>query len=264
VVLTRASVAGEFQVVTTKLEGQPAADLTNSRFGTLTITGRAPTGWIDLTRAKADIFDDDPLDWHGDLVLDDFEYTSIPRAGVTTKQREDWLSRALGASQRKSGSRDEIYLPQPYEQLAEAYRRAGDDRAARRIQLAKNRRRNDVTKWNRWYSKVANIVQDIMIGYGYAYWRALIWLVALFVLGAALFRYGAPPHAIAHPSHSFTLSDSAGYTLNLLIPITSLDERQVWQSSNGAGEVAAAALVVVGWILAVTVFAGMARVLQRS
>jgi hypothetical protein len=264
VVLTRSSVAGEFQVDTTKLEGQPAADLTNARFGTLTITGRAPGGRVDLTRAKVDIFDDDPVHWDGDLVLADFEYTSIPLAGVTPKQREDWLSRALGASQRKTGSTQKVYLPQPYEQLAEAYRRAGDDRAARRIQLAKNRRRNDVTQWDRWYSKIANIVQDIMIGYGYAYWRALIWLVALFVLGAVLFRYGAPPHAIAHPSHSFTLSDSVGYTLNLLIPITSLDERQVWQSSNGAGEVAAAALVVVGWILAVTVFAGMARVLQRS
>jgi hypothetical protein len=264
VVLARSSVAGEFRVVTTKLEGQPAADLTNARFGTLKITGLAPAGRIDLTKAKADIFDDDPVHWHGDIVVDDFEYTSIPIAGVTLKQREEWLRRALRASQRKTGSPREGYLPQPYEQLAEAYRRAGDEHAARRIQLAKNRQRHRATPWRQWYSKIANIVQDIMIGYGYAYSRALIWLVGLFVLGTVLFRYGTPPHAIAHPSHSFTLSDSVGYTLNLLIPITSLDERQVWQSSNGAGEIAAAALVVVGWILAVTVFAGMARVLQRS
>lgn len=264
VVLARSSVAGEFRVVTTKLEGQPAADLTNARFGTLKITGLAPAGRIDLTKAKADIFDDDPVHWHGDIVVDDFEYTSIPIAGVTLKQREEWLRRALRASQRKTGSTREGYLPQPYEQLAEAYRRAGDEHAARRIQLAKNRQRHRATPWRQWYSKIANIVQDIMIGYGYAYSRALIWLVGLFVLGTVLFRYGTPPHAIAHPSHSFTLSDSVGYTLNLLIPITSLDERQVWQSSNGAGEIAAAALVVVGWILAVTVFAGMARVLQRS
>jgi len=264
VVLARSSVAGEFRVVTTKLEGQPAADLTNARFGTLKITGLAPAGRIDLTKAKVDIFDDDPVHWHGDIVVDDFEYTSIPMTGLTPRQREEWLSRALSASQRKTGSPREVYLPQPYEQLAEAYRRAGDEHAARRIQLAKNRQRHRATPWRQWYSKVANIVQDIMIGYGYAYWRALIWLVGLFVLGTVLFRYGAPPHAIAHPSHSFTFSDSVGYTLNLLIPITSLDERQVWQSSNGAGEIAAAALVIVGWILAVTVFAGMARVLQRN
>ncbi len=264
VVLARSSVAGEFRVDTTKLAGQPAADLANARFGTLKITGLAPAGRVDLTKAKADIFDDDPKRWHGDIVVDDFEYTSIPMAGVTPKQREEWLRRALRASQRKTGDPREGYLPQPYEQLADAYRRAGDDHAARLTQLAKHRQRHRATPWRRWYSKVSNIVQDMLMGYGYAPWRALIWLVGLFAFGTLLFRYGAPPHAIAHPSHSFTLSDSVGYTLNLLLPFTSLDERQVWQSSNGPGEVAAATLVVVGWILGVTVFAGAARVLQRS
>src|SRR5262249_39152507 len=138
------------------------------------------------------------------------------------------------------------------------------DHAARRIQLAKLRQRNRATIWRQWYSKAWNILQDIVIGYGYAPWRALIWLVGLFAFGSLLFRYGAPPRAIIHPSHTFTLNDSVGYTLNLLLPITSLDERQAWQSSNGAGEIAAATLVVFGWILGATVFASAARILQRS
>jgi len=264
--MDRLSVAGEFRLLTTGLEGYPsAADLTAGRFGMLAISGLPPAGRLDLTRARADFFRDDPGHWRdGDIILDEFEYTSIQMTGVTLKQREEWLRRALAASQRKPGGDHGGYLPQPYEQLAEAYRRAGDDHAARRIQLAKYRQRNHVTKWRRWYSKLWNIVQDGMIGYGYAPLRALIWLIGLFVLGAVLFRYGAKPHSITALHRSFTFSDSVSYTLDLLLPTSGLQERQVWQSTNGLGEVSAATLVVFGWTLGATVFAAAARVLQRN
>lgn len=264
--LARSSVAGEFTLRTTELKGYPvAANLTNARFTTLSITGVPPAGCLDLTKAKADFFKDGPAHWQGgDVILDEFEYTSIQMAAVTLKQREEWLRRALAASQRKPGGDHDGYLPQPYDQLADAYRRAGDDHAARCIQLAKYRQRNHVTKWRQWYSKLWNVLQDSIIGYGYAPLRALIWLIGLFVAGTVLFRYAAQPYSIAGPRHSFTLSESVSYTLNLLVPVTSLDDRQMWHSANGAGEVAAAAFVVFGWVLGATVFAGATRVLQRS
>jgi hypothetical protein len=171
----------------------------------------------------------------------------------------------MAASRRKVGGDPDGYLPQPYEQLAEAYRRAGDDSAARRIQLAKYRQRNRVTSWRRWYSKLWNVLQDGVIGYGYAPLRALTWLLGLFALGVLLFRYGATPYPIADVQHrSFTLSDSVGYTLDLLLPTSALQERQVWHSVNGLGELAASSLVVFGWLLTATVFAAAARVLQRN
>jgi hypothetical protein len=55
-----------------------------------------------------------------------------------------------------------------------------------------------------------------------------------------------------------------GYTLDLILPASALQERQIWQSSDGLGEVAAAGLVVFGWVLTATVFAAAARVLQRD
>jgi hypothetical protein len=264
--MARLSVAGEFRLLTTGLEGYPAAaDLTTGRFGMLAISGLPPAGRLDLAKARADFFRDDPGHWrNGDIILDEFEYTSIQMTGITLKQREEWLRRAMAASQRKPGGDHDGYLPQPYEQLAEAYRRAGDDHAARRIQLAKYRQRNHVTKWRRWYSKLWNIVQDGMIGYGYAPLRALIWLIGLFALGTILFRYGAKPHSITPLHRSFTFSDSVSYTLDLLLPTSGLQERQIWQSANGLGEVSAATLVVFGWTLGATVFAAAARVLQRS
>jgi hypothetical protein len=266
--LGRASVGGEFRLLTTGLKGRStAADLTNGRFGTLVIRGEPPAGFLDLTKAKAEFFQDGPaVRWpHGYIILDDFEYGAIQMTSVTVKDRKQWLLNAMSASARKSGSTRGRYLPQPYDQLADAYRRAGDDHAARLIQLAKYRRRNSVTTWrSRWYSKLWNILQDVVIGYGYAPRRALMWLLGLFVLGVLLFRYVAQPYSLISGHHHFTLNNSVAYTLDLLLPTSALNERQVWQSANGFGEVAAAGLVVFGWLLTATVFAAAARVLQRN
>jgi hypothetical protein len=264
--LARSSVAGEFRLVTTELKGYPkAADLTNCQFTTVALSGDPPAGFLDFTKAKADFFKDSAAYWQsGDIVLDGFEYRAIQMTWVTVKQREQWLSRAMETSRRKPGGDHDGYLPQPYEQLAAVYRSAGDDHAAHRIQLAKYRQRNRVTPWGRWYSKLWNMLQDGVIGYGYAPLRALMWLVGLFLLGVLLFRYGAIPYSIASGHRSFTLSDSVGYTLDLLLPTSALQERQVWQSANGLGEVAASGLVVFGWLLTATVFAAATHVLQRN
>jgi hypothetical protein len=268
--LSRLSVGGEFRLDTTGLKGNStAANLTNGRFATLTIIGGPPAGFLDLTKAKADFFQDGPAArWRidrGVIILDEFEYRTIQMTNVTVEQRKQWLRQAMEASRRNSGAHDG-YLPQPYEQLAGAYRRAGDDQSARRIQLAKYRQRNRMTRWGLWYIKLWNILQDVAIGYGYKPLRALVLLLVLFVFGLLLFRYSARPYSIVGVHHhpGFALSNSAGYTLNLLLPASALDERQAWQSANGMGEVVAASLVVFGWLLTATVFAAAARVLQRN
>jgi hypothetical protein len=264
--LSRLSVAGETRLLSTGLKGYPtAADLANGRFTTLAISGEPPAGLLDFTKAKADFFKDGPAHREGGaVILDEFEYRAIQMTRVTVEQREQWLHRAMEASRRKPDGDHDGYLPQPYDQLTEAYRRAGDDHAARRIQLAKYRQRNRATSWRRWYSKLWNIVQDVVIGYGYAPLRALTWLTGLFALGVLIFRYVAKPYAIVSVHHTFTLSNSIGYTLDLLLPTSTLDERNVWQSANGFGEVAAASLVIFGWLLTATVFAAVTRVLQRN
>jgi hypothetical protein len=264
--LARSSVAGEFRLLTTELKGYPrAADLSNCQVSTLQLSGDPPPGFLDFTKATADFFKDSAPYWQsGDVILDGFEYRSIQMNWVTVKQREQWLIRAMQASRRKPGGDHDGYLPQPYDQLAAVYHRAGDDRAAHSIQLAKYRQRNRVIGWRRWYSKLWNFVQDVVIGYGYRPTRAFLWLLVLFAAGVVLFRYGSTPYPIASGHRSFTLSDSAGYTLDLLLPTSALQERQVWQSANGFGEVAAASLVIFGWVLTATVFAAATRVLQRD
>jgi hypothetical protein len=184
---------------------------------------------------------------------------------VRLKDRYQWLRRGTSETQAETGGYyNPRYLAQPYEQLAEAYRRVGRDHAARCVLLEKCRQRNRTTSWQQWYTKIWYFMQDLLIGYGYTPFRALIWLAGLFVLGTGLFRYVASPVWIGTPRHGFTFGDSVSYTLDLLMPVSSLSDRQIWHSATGSGEILASALVVFGWILGATVVAGAARVLQRT
>jgi len=79
VILTRSIIGGELMLLTTNLQGDIAADLTNTRIGALTITGEPPAGILDLTKVRTDVFSDNPGRWRdrGRIVLNGFEYTSI-------------------------------------------------------------------------------------------------------------------------------------------------------------------------------------------
>jgi hypothetical protein len=265
VILTRSTVGGELTLLTTNLKGDIAADLTNARLGALTIAGEPPGGILDLTKVRTDVFRDNPERWRGRgrIVLNGLEYTSIHMDQVTLKDRYLWLRRGIAKAER-GGYYDPRYLAQPYEQLAQAYRRVGDDHAARCLLLEKCRQRNRATSWRQWYTKIWNFMQNILVGYGYMPGRALIWLTALLLLGTGVFRYVVQPVWIGAPPHHISLGDSVSYTLDLLMPVSSLSDRQIWHSANSTGELLASALVVFGWILGATVIAGAARVLQRS
>jgi hypothetical protein len=267
VILTRATIGGELTLLMTNLKGDVAADLTNARIGALTITGQPPDGILDLTRVRTEVFSDDPVRWHdrGRIVLNGLEYTSIHMDRVTLKDRYRWLSNGVKEAQAEHGGYYKPqYLAQPYEQLAQAYRRVGDDQAARYLMLEKCRQHTRATPPRQWYNRIWYYLQDILVGYGYTPFRALIWLAALLLLGTGVFRYVVQPVWIGTPPHRFGLGDSVSYTLDLLMPVSSLSDRQIWHSANGTGEFLASALVVFGWILGATVVAGAARVLQRN
>ena len=65
------------------------------------------------------------------------------------------------------------YSPQPYEQLAAVYRRAGRDQDARTVAIAKQRaRRRTLSLPGRLWS----LLLDGLVGYGYRTWVAGLWL----------------------------------------------------------------------------------------
>jgi hypothetical protein len=102
----------------------------------------------------------------------------------------------------------------------------------------------------------------VLVGYGYAPWRAAVWLIGLFVVGTLIFRYG--PQPVSPQPRAFTFTDSVVYTFNLLLPIIGINNTGKWQTAPGTGQVFATALVIFTWILGATIVAAISRRLTQT
>ncbi|MFI9718775.1 oxidoreductase [Streptomyces sp. NPDC052396] len=182
----------------------------------------------------------------GSLVMAGFSYeTLIPLGPFPLAKRLEWVAAATPE-----------YAPEPYERLAGALRGGGEDADARAVLLAKQRRRRETLPLA---GKAWGLLQDWTVAYGYRPGRAALWMAVLWALGTLYFA-GHPMPPIRHdeaPTWNPEL-----YTLDLLLPIVDLGQGKAWRT-EGLGQWLAAALVLVGWVLATTVTAGASRLLQR-
>jgi hypothetical protein len=211
-------------------------------------TARPVNGALQLAQARVRTLDDDSAAWPAEIWLNGFSYEVIrhPTGRVPVAERLDWVSRCpLG------------YQPQPYEQLAAYYRRAGHDDDVRRVLLAKQRhRRTTLTAPGR----TAGRLLDITVGYGYRPWLAAIWLALLLTAGTVVYAIDRPhalPGGPVPPFNAFT------YTLDLLIPIGAFGLRSAY-ASTGPAQWLADGLIAAGWILATAVIAGITRTVRRE
>ncbi len=205
-------------------------------------------GILDLTAAKTSSYHDDPAFWPDTLRLDRFVYDAIE--GASTTERLEWLRR----NQRG-------YSPQIYEQLAAVYRRTGHNEDARRILIAKQRRR---FAQGNLAGKLGGFLLDCTVGYGYRTWLALVWLAGLLALGTYLFGYvyagdltPANKSNVPPPFQPFL------YTLDLLLPVASLHQRDGWVA-HGAAQWWSAIFIVMGWVLATAVVLSLTGFLKRD
>ncbi|MFF7243802.1 oxidoreductase [Embleya sp. NPDC008237] len=210
---------------------------------------RPPRGRIVLANATIGTLTDAPDTWPapGDLVLAGTRYTVLrSEVAVSVRRRIDWVERGTPE-----------YTPQPYDQLAGAYRAAGEDEHARSVLLAKQRRRRaGLGPAGRLWGHV----QDAAIGYGYRPARALGWLVALVAVGTAVFAADPPAPLKAGEAPHW---NPFWYTLDLLLPVVTLGQDSAWKPT-GVGQWLAYTLILLGWVLAGAAAAGAGRVLNRA
>jgi hypothetical protein len=232
-------------------------------------TAKPVLGIVDLGNARISVLRDDPMTWPADIRLDGFSYDSL---AATSKHDERERRRQRYPSDSASTSGDTLsassrlvwlslngagYRPQPFEQLAAFYRRIGHDDQARKVLLAKQRRRRSTQGLG---GKPWGYLLDWSVGYGYRPWLAAIWLISLIAIGSIIFAWRPPPPVDPHTSPSF---NSLVYTINLLLPFGQFIQPDQW-NPNGPERWFAYSLVGVGWLLASTVIAGVTRVLNRS
>jgi len=253
--LRRTDVQKSVQFVDATLVGRPDAGY--ARFalnayglatGELLLRLAAPPGGtVALAQAKVGTFDDSPNLWAAErLELDGFSYDQLRDIrAVDIRTRLTWLNRACKA-----------YTPGPYEQLAAAYRNAGDTESAQQVQLARNTRRYATADP---LERAWGWLQRWTVGFGYQPWLAVCWLMVFALLGGWWFA-GHPPTPVdngQNPVFSPWL-----FALDTLLPIVNLGQDGYWRLA-GASQWVAAGLVAVGWILTTTVAAGAARILKR-
>jgi hypothetical protein len=241
----RVVTAARFDDAVISAPGQVALELREVRAAVLRLTTRTPVeGTIDLRHTRVEVLRDDPAQWPAHAMLDGFTYATIETPGSVT-ERLGWLDRTEG------------YHPQPYEQLATAYRGMGRDAEARTVQLERQRRRR------RTLPPVVRVwghVQDWTVGYGYRPLRAALWLAGLLLAGAVVFgaHHPAPLHRGEAPGFNPAL-----YTLDLLLPIVDFGQQGAFDPRGGQ-QWLAASLITAGWVLATTIAAGATRVLSRQ
>ncbi|GAA2438451.1 oxidoreductase [Actinomadura vinacea] len=231
--------------------GRHALNLKGVRADALILLPRhRPDGSVDLTNTRVGIFDDDPTTWPASIQLRGFTYDSLgPRsdkADVAARLR--WLARDPGG-----------YAPQLYDQLAAAYRRAGDEQAARQVAVAKQWRRRATLNPA---GKVANWLLYLTVGYGYRTWLAAIWLAGLLALGTWIFT-GAHTHDLTRADPRGPGFNALGYTLDVLLPIADLGQQKAWRARDTA-MYWSWAFIVAGWVLTTAVVAGLTGILKRD
>ncbi|WP_329401184.1 hypothetical protein OHA45_32150 [Streptomyces lydicus] len=164
------------------------------------------------------------------------------------RARLDWLER-----------QQQGYAPQPFDQLAAAYRQAGQEDAARLVAIHKQRRRR------RTLHPAGRLLDRLLyltVGYGYRTWLAALWLLALLALGTAVFAHAHPTHmtATGTPVPAF---HPIAYTLDVLVPIVDLGQQKAWLPT-GSALYCSWLLSGAGWVLTTAVAAGLSGVLKRN
>ncbi|MFB7468827.1 membrane-associated oxidoreductase [Streptomyces sp. NPDC056224] len=202
-------------------------------------------GGVNLRRSQFDLLHMPPETWPEQIRVDGLTYRTLA-PHLPAEQRLPALER------EESG-----YLPYAYEQLAAAYRTAGDEAAARTVQLAKLRRHRHTLPR---HARVWGLLQDVTVGYGFRPLRAAGWLLALLLVGSIAYGLHAPRPLKAGEAPDF---NAVFYTIDLMLPIIGFGQESAFAPS-GWYQWLSYLLIVTGWILATTTAAGVSRSLQRQ
>jgi hypothetical protein len=245
--LRGARIAGRLDLSYAHLSNPSGAALraTSATIGELWLRrGPAMEGTLNLRRAQVEVLFVEPEMLPQRVLISGLGYTSLTP--------HEPAERRLPMLERDGDG----YVPHAYEQLTAAYRRIGDDHAARLVQLAKQRRHRSTLAW---YGRLWGHVQDAVVGYGFRPMRAFGWLLSLLAVGSVAYALEHPPPLKPGEAPDF---NPVFYTLDLLLPVISFGQEAAF-APEGWHQALSYVLVVTGWILATAVVAGVSRTFNR-
>lgn len=202
-------------------------------------------GAVNLRRTQIDLIHAEPAVWPREVRLDGLSYTALLPT-LPAAQRLPLLERE-----------GDGYTPYAYEQLTTSYRRIGDDNAARTVLLAKQRRHRGTLPG---YARIWGYLQDVTVGYGYRPVRAAAWLLSLLLLGTLTYALHEPSPLKAGEAPPF---NALFYTLDLLLPLVDFGQEKAFNPQSSY-QWLSYVLIVLGWLLATTIAAGISRSVSRQ
>jgi hypothetical protein len=253
--LVDAHIGGQlnFHEVTLSNPAGVALDLERLRADTLILLPKTPPkGTVYLTDANVNTYSDSQATWPPDLRLGGFTYGALhasPEVDATKRLR--WLEHDPGG-----------YIPQLYEQLAAAYRKAGRDEDARKVAIAKQRRRRQVLHPA---SKVWNSLLYWTVGYGYRTWQAVLWLLGFLLVSWVVFARAYPAYMspTKKPGDPLPHFQPLVYALDTLLPVVDLHQQDSWIPRELA-QWWAWTSILAGWILTTAVVAALTGLIKKD
>jgi hypothetical protein len=257
--LVGAHIGGQLSFNGAELSGSPTAlTLSEAQVASslwLRLHGEdPPKGAVDLRRARAGAIHDRaycrPQTWPMTF-LEDCRYESLESdPAVDVKTRLKWLREDPGG-----------YSPQPYEQLNQVFRLAGDVKSARRVAIAKQRRRRRRLAPQ---ERALSYVFDAVAGYGYRTSRAVYALVVIAVIGWPIFAWASWDHLTeTRPDGQRPPFQPWLYSIDAVLPVINLGQESAW-AATGAAQIWYALSVLAGWLLSFGLIAALTATLFRE
>jgi hypothetical protein len=158
------------------------------------------------------------------------------------------------------------YSPQPYQQLASVARELGHDDQARKILIQQRidyRRRGSIT----WARRVWSLILQVLLGYGYKSWRALIAVIVIAGiswLSVATHRAGLYQAGSKDPC---TLIQQIQLAVDMAVPLIRTGVSSTCRvASNDAGQwisTIGVLTTMLGWAFTALFAAGLTRIIRQ-
>ncbi|MDB5851797.1 MAG: putative rane-associated oxidoreductase [Rhodoferax sp.] len=238
--LRRARIKGDLLLKAREVAG--AAYLDSAVIGGTLDTMEAKfKGLLSLERARSTTLADSGESWPatGRLALSGFVYEAFGGAELTPKgaaQRLDWIAR-----QKEHGGASQVY-----EQLISVLRRLGHERDAQVIAIAKQRALRDTGLRKGFPPYLWSFFLDVTVGYGYKQSRPVYFLMALLIIGSAVFGIAQKRGLISPVGERSRTAATLNvwrpppfaplmYSAELLIPALDLGQKTEWIMHGGPG-----------------------------
>lgn len=243
---------------------------------------------LDLRGAVVNGLVDDERSWPqpGRLAIDGFVYKDFYGGPADAPSRLRWVGLQVGPHPSwlnfSSG-----FHPQPYRQLAKVLRERGDEAGAREVLIAEDQA---LYAGGSLPARLWGHFLRLTIGYGHAPLRAVVWSLAVVVLGwsvvliasrAGVMRPTWPETPPAAADSDYEPLHPLLYSLDVFLPFVNLHQEHYWWPKPGAsgdcklmgitircrGSVVRLYLwlqIIAGWLLSAIFLAGVTGLLRND